>query len=60
MTYLTVFPGPTRPTASDLNLVQDQIKANLVVATLSANGKISIYNQSGNVNVVIDVLGWYS
>ena len=59
-TYLTVFPGPTQPTVSDLNLVAGQIKANLVVATVNSNGTISIYNHIGSTNVVVDVLGWYS
>jgi hypothetical protein len=30
------------------------------VATLNANGTISIYNSAGTMNVVVDVLGWYS
>jgi len=31
-----------------------------VVATLSTTGTVTIYNFSGNVNVVVDVEGWYS
>ena len=58
-TYLTVFPGPTRPTTSDLNPLQGQIEANLVVATLSSSGTISIYNNSGSTNVAVDLIGWY-
>jgi hypothetical protein len=31
------------------------------VATLNqTNGTITIFNGFGNVNVVVDVLGWYS
>jgi len=59
-TYLTVFPGPTKPTASDLNLTTGVTGANLVVATLNANGKISIFNNAGSTNVIVDVEGWYS
>jgi hypothetical protein len=60
LTNLTVFPGPTIPLTSDLNLSAGEVKGNLTVATISSSGTISIYNNSGTVNVVIDVLGWYS
>jgi hypothetical protein len=60
-TYLTVFAAPPRPVAtSDLNPAVQQVGANLVVATLSRNGSISIYNAAGSVDVIVDVLGWYS
>ncbi len=60
-TFLTVFPaGTTRPLASDLNPAAGDVKGNLTVATLSSSGTISIYNNTGSVNVVVDVLGWYS
>ena len=36
------------------------MKGNLTVASLSPSGTISIYNSAGSVNVVVDVLGWYS
>jgi hypothetical protein len=60
LTNLTVFPGPTLPTTSDLNLSAHEVKGNLTVATISSSGKISIYNNSGTVDVVVDVMGWYS
>jgi RHS repeat-associated protein len=59
-TYLSVIPGPTRPPTSDLNPAPGSVKAILTVATLSASGTVSIYNNAGSVNVAIDVLGWYS
>ncbi len=59
-TYLTVFPGPARPSTSDLNPAQGDVRANLAVATLSADGTISVYNNTGSVDIVVDVLGWYS
>ncbi len=59
-TFLTVFPGPPQPFASDLNPAAGEVKGNLTVATLSTAGKISIYNNTGSVDVVVDVLGWYS
>jgi len=59
-TYLTVYPGPTRSFASDLNPATGEVRANLTLATLNANGSIDVYNNTGSVNVVVDVLGWYS
>jgi hypothetical protein len=59
-TFLSVFPGPRVPATSDLNLAAGDVIANLVVATLSTNGTISIANSTGSTDVVVDVLGWYS
>ena len=59
-TYLTIFPGPSQPVVSDLNPAAGEVRANLVVAALSSNGTISIYNNTGSVDVAVDVLGWYS
>jgi len=59
-TYLTMFPGPTLPTTSDINLTTGVTHANMVVATINTNGTVSIYNNSGSVNVLVDVEGWYS
>jgi hypothetical protein len=60
-TFLKVFPSDMPiPPVSDLNLVPGDVKANLVVATLSSTGAISILNAFGSIDVVVDVLGWYS
>jgi len=59
-TFLTVFPSTPIPFVSDLNPVAGEVRANLAVATLSPTGTISLYNHTGSVNVVVDVLGWYS
>ena len=32
----------------------------MVVATLSSAGTVTIFNGAGTINVVVDVLGWYS
>ncbi|HEX7353864.1 MAG TPA: family 43 glycosylhydrolase [Mycobacteriales bacterium] len=58
-TYLTVFPGPTRPFASDLNPAPGEVRANLVVATIASDGTISVFNHAGSTNVIVDVEGWY-
>jgi hypothetical protein len=57
--FLTVYPGGTAPTASDLNFTASQTIPNLVVATLSATGSVTIYNSSGSTDVVVDLVGWF-
>ncbi len=59
-TYLTVFPAAPVPLVADLNPTAGEVRGNLTVATLSSTGTISIYNDTGTINVVVDVLGWYS
>jgi len=59
-TYLTVFPSGSPPTVSDLNPSPGTVEPNLVVATLSADGTVSVYNNTGTTNIVVDVAGWYS
>ena len=53
----TLFPYTT---LSDLNEVRSDVTANMVVATLSSSGTITINNDTGSMDVVVDVLGWYS
>lgn len=57
--YLTVWPGgSTRPNASNLNYVAGTTIPNMVIVPLGANGTISVYNASGKVDVIVDVLGY--
>ena len=59
-TYLTVYPtGTPRPTASNVNLGPGETVANLVTAAVGADGTITIYNNNGVVDVVVDVQAWY-
>jgi parallel beta-helix repeat protein len=58
--YLTVFPGGTRPLTSDLNFGPGHATANLTVARLAADGSISVDNRAGRVDVIVDVFGWYA
>lgn len=59
--YLTVYPdGVTRPTASSINFPAGWVGANSVTATVGSDGKVAIYNSSGNTNVVVDVVGYYA
>jgi hypothetical protein len=60
-TFLTVYPNsPPSPLVSDLDQVPGDVGANLAVATLSPSGTIEILNDTGSIDVVVDVLGWYS
>lgn len=60
-TYLTAYPADvTRPTVSSINVTTGLTAANLVTLPLHANGSVSVYNSSGSVQVLIDVLGYYS
>jgi len=59
--YLTVWPaGDTRPLASSVNMVASQTVPNMVLARVGADGKVSIYNHSGNTHVVADVVAAFA
>ena len=61
--FLTLFPaGGGRPTASNLNWTPGRTIPNAVTVKLGTGGnlgKVSIYNLTGNVNVIADVAGYY-
>jgi hypothetical protein len=52
--------GVSMPLASDLNWYPGLTVPNLVIVKVGANGKIDFYNYSGNVDVVMDVVGYFS
>ncbi len=59
--FVTVWPtGTPRPLASNLNLQRDDTVANLVLVPLGTGGKVSIYQQGGPSEVVVDVSGWFA
>jgi len=59
--YFTVYPsGTSRPTASDVNWSAGQIVPNLTVATLSSSGSVSIYNNAGSADLILDAFGYFS
>lgn len=57
--YFTVYPGGSLPLASDLNWRAGQVVPNLTFATLSAGGSVSVYNHSGNADLIIDAFGFF-
>jgi hypothetical protein len=60
-TYVTVFPsGRGRPLASNLNADPGQVVPNMVLARLGPNGAASMYNNTGDVDLVGDVMGYFT
>ena len=58
--FLTVWPtGEPRPLASTSNAEPGLIMANSALMKVGTDGNISVYNQSGAVNVIIDVTGYF-
>jgi hypothetical protein len=58
--YLTVYPANgARPLASDLNWVADQVVPNQVIAQLGSNGALGVYNNTGSVDVIVDIFGYW-
>jgi hypothetical protein len=61
-TFLSVLPerlpAGQDPTTSNLNLVPNVIKANLVFVPVGADGKVRIFNNQGLTHVVADVVGY--
>ncbi|MCL4434569.1 MAG: protease pro-enzyme activation domain-containing protein [Actinobacteria bacterium] len=58
--YLTAYPAGTRvPEASSVNYMPGVAVPNMVTAALGQNGKISIYSSSSDVNIVVDIEGYY-
>jgi hypothetical protein len=59
--FLTIFPtGATQPTASNLNWSPGVTIPNMVTVKLGTGGAISIFNDIGNVQVILDLAGFYS
>lgn len=58
--YFTVYPGGTRPTASDVNWTAGEVVPNLTVATLSSSGSTTVYNHAGSADLIIDAFGYFS
>lgn len=58
---LTGWPdGTALPLASDLNWSPGLTVPNLAVIQVGSNGNVDMYNAFGCVDVIMDVVGWYS
>jgi len=53
-------PAAVRPETSNINFYPGDIRSNLVITQLSAEGTVRIYNHVGEVNVVVDLFGHYA
>ena len=61
--FLTIWPSDaaTRPLSSNLNWVAGQAPTpNKVDVALSSNGRFSMYNLAGSVDIIVDVVGYYT
>ena len=59
--HVTVYPtGQARPNSSNINFPRGWVGANLVTVALGTNGAVSLYNSSGSVDLLADVVGWYA
>ncbi|HEX6656849.1 MAG TPA: hypothetical protein VF065_02130 [Ilumatobacter sp.] len=63
-TYISLLPSPLAagqlPTTSNLNLRVGQIRANLAIVPISADGGVWVYNHAGNAHVILDVMGYFA
>jgi hypothetical protein len=61
VTYLTAYAsGTPRPWASNSNPIPGRAVPNLMLVQVGSDGNITLYNHTGQVDLVADVVGWYS
>ena len=59
--FITAWPsGEPRPLVSNLNFVAGQEVPNLVTVKVGANGRVNLFNSSGDTHVIADVVGYYT
>lgn len=59
--FLTVWAsGAPQPDASVLNTIRNVNRPNLVVAPIGADGRVSVFNAFGTVDVLADVVGYFT
>lgn len=59
--FVTAWPaGAPRPSTANLNPTPGLAVPNLVVCRLGDRGDVSLYNHAGSVDLVADVVGWFS
>lgn len=61
--FVTLFPAdaPTRPLASNLNLLPGGAPTpNQVTVKLSATGVVNAFNRFGSVDLIVDIVGYYT
>ena len=59
--YVTAYPaGDRRPNASTVNFGRGDVIPNMAVTKLGRDGRINLYNFAGSVDVVVDVMGYFT
>jgi hypothetical protein len=59
--YLSVYPaGGTRPLLSNLNWVAGETVANLAIVPVGSGGQVTLYNNTGSTDVVVDLEGYFA
>ena len=59
-TFVTAWgAGTPQPFASSLNLLPGSTRPNLVLAQVGDDGFVSLFNSSGRVHLIADVVGWF-
>jgi hypothetical protein len=59
--HVTVWPADeTKPVTSSLNWVEGQVVNNYVIAKVDSGGLVKLFNNEGEADIIIDVVGWYS
>ncbi|MEO5680804.1 MAG: hypothetical protein ABIS47_14175 [Acidimicrobiales bacterium] len=59
--FLALWPaGTAPPMASSLNWSSGQTIANSVTAKVGAGGNLSVFNESGTADVIVDVVGFFA
>ena len=61
-TFISATPAPTpagaEPTTSVTNVSVGQVKANMAVVPLGADGSIRLFNRFGSTHLIVDILGY--
>jgi hypothetical protein len=59
-TFITAYPGDESiPRSSNVNLVRGQVRPNLVMVKVGANGHVRLYNEAGTTGILADVVGYF-
>jgi len=57
--YLTAYAsGAARPGTSNINFSPRQTISNRAIVPVGPDGTVTVYNNSGSVDVIVDVVGW--
>ncbi len=60
-TFVTAYPkGGSTPNVSNLNLSRHETRANLAIVKVGADHAISLFNDSGSLNLIVDVVGYFT